>query len=145
MRWLALVLIAFSTGVSAYDISYTCVYPTTRENGDALLRTEIAEVLIYVEDSSGQSYIINDTDDVCGGDITNLPGGLTTLYAATLDTGGLISDRSDSVTINHSDPQENRLLGAPGLGVEVVQVAEPAFHGASTTFKIDIIERPEGI
>jgi hypothetical protein len=85
------------------DITLSWVAPTTRENGDALLFSEInGYEIYYFKDGTGEEndkvVSIKDPNTV-EATITDLTVGTYYFAIATLDTAGLYSDTSDYVEL----------------------------------------------
>jgi hypothetical protein len=85
------------------DITLSWVAPTTRENGDALLFSEIDGYEIYyfkdgTNEDNDQLVSITDPNTV-DTTISNLTAGTYYFAIATLDTEGLYSDTSDYVEL----------------------------------------------
>ena len=85
------------------DITLSWVAPTTRENGDALLFSEIDGYEIYyfkdgTNEDNDQVVAITDPNTV-DTTISNLTAGTYYFAIATLDSEGLYSDTSDYVEL----------------------------------------------
>jgi hypothetical protein len=85
------------------DITLSWVAPTTRENGDALLFSEIDGYEIYyfkdgTSEDNDQLVSITDPNTV-DTTISNLTAGTYYFAIATLDSEGLYSDTSDYVEL----------------------------------------------
>ena len=92
-----------TTPAKTVDITLSWVAPTTRENGDALLFSEISGYEIYyfkdgTSEQNDQVVSIKDPNAV-ETTITNLTLGTYYFAIATLDTAGLYSDSSDYVEL----------------------------------------------
>ncbi|MEH6912308.1 MAG: fibronectin type III domain-containing protein [Oceanicoccus sp.] len=85
------------------DITLSWVAPTTRENGDALLFSEInGYEIYYFKDGSDQQndQVVSITNpNTVETTITNLTAGTYYFAIATLDIAGLSSDTSDYVEL----------------------------------------------